>query len=143
MRTIAFRALNSFLADHTPSELSNGPLVFHSQNEEDSCSREIDKLPSDSDSDSSSSDENWILLGILRQFPRLQRLRSVPVTCDAYLRNLSWGFHHEEFHVEFPSELSAGWYVPRPLALRTWLFCRNGSVVKEFARVTEAARTSF
>ena len=47
--------------------------------------------------------KNWILLGIQYQSPRLRRLRSVWVTYVAYLWNLSSGFRHEEFHVEFPS----------------------------------------
>ena len=57
LRIVEFRALSLVSADRTSSELSNGPPDFHSLDEEDSCSREVDKLSSDSDSDSSTSDE--------------------------------------------------------------------------------------
>ena len=57
LRIVAFRTLNSLSADHTSNELSDGPSGFHSLGEEGSCSREIGKLPSDSDSGSSPSDE--------------------------------------------------------------------------------------
>ena len=57
-RIVAFRVLNSFLADRTSSDLPNGPPIFHSLDEEDRSSHEVDKLSSDSDSDSSSSGED-------------------------------------------------------------------------------------
>ena len=56
-KIVALRALSSFAADRTPSGLSDGPPDIQSLGDGDSCSREVDKLSSDSDSDSSSSDE--------------------------------------------------------------------------------------
>ena len=57
LRTEAFRSLNSLSADRTSGEFSNGPPGSHSLDEEDFCSREVDKLSSDSNSDPPSSDE--------------------------------------------------------------------------------------
>ena len=63
LRIVAIRALSSFSADRTSSELSNGPPDLHSLDEADSCSREVDKLSSDSDSNSSSSDKELVSAG--------------------------------------------------------------------------------
>ena len=57
LRIVALRALNSLSADRTSNELSDGTPGVHSRGEEDPCSREVDKLSSDSHSDASSSDE--------------------------------------------------------------------------------------
>ena len=55
LRTVVFTASNSCVADRTTIELTDGPRIFHSLHEEDSCSLEVDKLSSDSESESSPS----------------------------------------------------------------------------------------
>ena len=57
LRTVVFKASNSCVADRTTIKLSDGQRTYHSFDEEDSCSLEVDKLPSDPESESSSSDD--------------------------------------------------------------------------------------
>ena len=100
LRIVAFRALNSFLADRSPNELPNGPRDFHSLDEDDSFSLEVDKLSSDSDSKSPSSDEEL-------DYSDAASISATSATAlcfgdyVAFPWNLSLGYHREEFHVEF------------------------------------------
>ena len=52
-----FNASNSCVADRTTIKLADGPRTFHSPDEEDSDSLEVDNLSSGSESESLSSDD--------------------------------------------------------------------------------------
>ena len=140
---MAFRALNSSSADRTSNELSDGPPGFHSHDEEDSRSREMDKLSSDSDSHSSSSDDKLDSAG---DSASISTISSTALSLGDLRMSLAFGIflqgsatrNPEEFHVEFPLVLFSGWHP----AVGIWLRNRDGSIVKEFTPVAKATRTS-
>ena len=139
LRAVALRALNSFSADRTSNELSDGPPGFHSLDEEDPCSREIDKLSSDSDSDSSSSDEELDPAGDSASISTT----SATALGLGDLCRLSLGSFFGVPPRGIPwSSLRNCFRGGTPAVEIMWLPCRNGSIMEEFTPIAETARSS-